>query len=63
MWKGYFSINNKKKLDKFDLVWVDIYRRYLIYRTSSLKHDIPYARDRFRQVDNIPSADTYRSEF
>ena len=23
LWKGYFALNNKKKLEKFSFIWVD----------------------------------------
>ena len=48
LWKGKFSLNNEKKLEKFALVWVDRDQRYLISNTSSLKSGIPYARDILR---------------
>ena len=36
MWKGYFALDNKKKLDKFSLVWVDRDQMYFISNNSSL---------------------------
>ena len=30
LWKGYFALDNKNKLDKFAFVWFDRYRRYFI---------------------------------
>ena len=50
-------------MDKFDYVWVDRCRRYFISNTSSLKHGIPYARDRLRQLDDSPNAVTVHVEF
>ena len=57
LWKGYFSLNQEKKLNKFTFVWVDRDRRYFISNASSLKPGMPYARDRLRQVDDSPNAD------
>ena len=36
-WKGYFALDNEKKLEEFALVWVDRYRRYFISNASYLK--------------------------
>ena len=63
MWKGYFALNNEKKLGKFFFVWVDRDWRYFISNTSSLKPGMPYARDKLIQVDYIPNADTVCVEF
>ena len=63
LWKVYFAIDNKKKLNKFSLVCVDRYQRYFIYNTSYLKPGITYARDRLRQLDEIPNADPVFVEF
>ena len=57
LWKGYFALNNDRKLDKFAFVWVDRDRRYFIFNTSSLKPGMPYARDRLRQLDDSPNAE------
>ena len=57
LWKGYLSLDNKKKLYKFDLVWVERDRRYLIYNTTSLKPDLNYTKESSRQVDDITNAD------
>ena len=54
MWKGYFALDNEKKLDTFAFVWVDRDQRYFIFNTSSLKPGILYTRDRFRQFDDSP---------
>ena len=37
MWKGYFALDNKNKLEKFAFVWVDRDRRYFISNTSSAR--------------------------
>ena len=63
MWKGCFTLDNKKKLDKFTFVWVDRDWRYFISNTSSLKPGMTYARDRLIQVDDIPNVDPVRVEF
>ena len=63
MWKGYFSIDNKKKFDKLSYVWVDRDWGYFIYNTTSLKPVVPYARDRLIQVDDSPNTDPVRVEF
>ena len=63
MWKGYFALDNKKKLYKFDFVWVDRDRRYFIYNTSSLKPGMPYTRDMLRQVDDSTDVDPVHIEF
>ena len=63
LWKGYFAIDNKKKLEKFAFVWVERDRRYLIYNNSYLKPGMPYARDRLRYLDYSPNADPVRVEF
>ena len=34
LWKGYFALDNNKKLDKFAFVWVDRDWRYFISNTS-----------------------------
>ena len=43
LWRGYFYLDNKKRLDKFAFVWVDRYWGYFIYNTPSLKPGVPYA--------------------
>ena len=63
LWKIYFALDNKKKLDKFALVWVNRYRRYFISNTSYLKPGIPYERDRLIQVDDSPKTDPVCVEF
>ena len=63
LWKGYFALDNEKKLDKFSFVWVDIDRGCFIYNTSSLKNCTPYARDRLRKLDDIPNIDPVCDEF
>ena len=63
MRKGYFAIDNGKKVDKFFFVWIDRDRRYLISNTSSLKPGMPYEMDRLRQLDDSPNADPVRVEF
>ena len=63
MWKGYFSLDSKKKLEKFAFVWVDRDRRSFISNTSFLKPGMPYARDRIRQLDDGPNADPVCVEF
>ena len=63
LWKGYFSLSNEKKLDKFALVWVDKDRRYFISNTSSLKPGIPYARERLIHMDDSTNADPVPVEF
>ena len=55
LWKGYFFLDDKKKLDKFAFVWIERYRKYFISKTSYLKPGIPYARDRLRQLDGSPN--------
>ena len=44
-------------------VMIDRYRRYFISNISSLKYGMPYARERLRQVDDIPNADTVCVDF
>ena len=61
--KGYVDIHNEKKLDKFSFVWVDIYQRYLIYNTSSLKPGMQYERERLKQLDDITNVDIVRVKF
>ena len=63
LWKGYFDIDNKKQLDKFVFVLVDIDWRYFISNTLSLTPAMPYARDRLRQVDDSPNSDPVCVEF
>ena len=63
MWKGYFDPDNKKKLDKFTLVWFERERRNFFSNTSYLKPGLPYTSDRLRQVYNIPNADPVCVEF
>ena len=63
MWKVYFALDNEKKLDKFDFVWVDRDRRYFIYNTSSLKPGMTYTRDMLRQVDDSTDVDPVHIEF
>ena len=57
MWKGYYALDNQKKLENFALVWVDRYQRCLISNNSSLKRGIPYGRDRLRHLDYSPNVD------
>ena len=57
MWKGYFYLDDKTKLNKFAFVWVDIDWGYFIYNTPYLKPGVSYARDRLIQVDDSPNAD------
>ena len=61
--EGILSIGNEKNLDKLSFVWFDIYRRYLISNTLSLKTGMSYARDKLRQVDDSPNADPVRVYF
>ena len=63
LWKGYFDLDNDNKLGKTALVWVDKDRIYFISNTSSLKHGMPYERDRLRKLDDSPHAYTVRVEF
>ena len=63
LWKGYFSLDNEKKLDRFAFVWVDRYRSYFISNTPYLIPGLSYARDRLRQVDDSPNADQARVDF
>ena len=63
LWKGNFDFNSKKKLEKFAFILVDRDRRYSISNTSSLKLDMPYEKDRLRQVDDSPNADSVHVEF
>ena len=63
LWKGYFSLDNEKELDKFAFVWVDRYQRYFISNTSYLKPGMPYTRDRLRKLDDSTNAYTVRVEF
>ena len=63
MWKGYFALDNKKKLDKFAFVWVDRYKGYFISNASSLKPGIIYSRDSLRQVGDITNANPFHVEF
>ena len=60
LWKGYFSLDNKKKLEKLAFVWVDRDWGCFIYNTPSFKPGVSYARDRLRQVDDSPNADPVR---
>ena len=57
LWKGYVSLDNKNKLDKFAFVWVDRDWGYFIYNTPSLKPGVSYERDRLRQMEDSPNAD------
>ena len=63
LWKGYFSLDKKKKLENFAFVWVDIDWGYFIYNTPSLKPGVSYARNRLIQVDDSPNADQVCGEF
>ena len=63
LWKVYFALDNKKKLDKFDFIWVDRDRMYFISNTSYFKSGMPYERDRLRQLDYSPNADPVCVEF
>ena len=63
MWKGYFSLDNDNKSDKFALVWANRDRRYLTSNTSSFKPGLTYARERVMQVYNIPNSDPVHVEF
>ena len=63
LWKGCFSLDNEKKLDKFDFVWVDLDQRYFISNTSYLKPSIIYARDSLILVDDSLNADPVCVEF
>ena len=48
LWKGYFYLDKKKKLDKFAFVWVGRERWYFISNTSYLKPVMIYERYRLR---------------
>ena len=50
-------------MDKFSFVWVDIYRRYLIYNTSSLEPGMQYERERLKHLDDITNVDLVRVKF
>ena len=63
LWKGYFSLDDNTKLDKFAFVWVDRDWGYFIYNTPSLKHGVPYAMDRLIHVNDSPNADQVCVEF
>ena len=63
MWKGYFTLDNEKKLEKSTFVWVDIDQRYFISNNSSLKPGITCARERLKHVDYSLNADPVRIEF
>ena len=63
LWKGYFSLDKERNLDKFVFLWVDRDRRYFISNTSYLKPGMPYARDNLRQLDDNPNADPFFVEF
>ena len=63
LWKGYFTLYNKKKLDKFAFFWVDRDQMYFVSKNSSLKPGIKYARDRLRQLDDIPNVDPVNVKF
>ena len=56
LWKGYFALDNEKKLEIFVFVSVERDQMYFISNTPSLKPGIPYARDRLIQVDDSPNA-------
>ena len=61
--KGYFDIDKDNKLDKLELVWVDIDQMYFISNTPSLKPGMLYAMDRLIQVDDSNNTDPVRVEF
>ena len=63
LWKGYFALDNKKKLYKLAFVWVDRGQRCFIYNTSSLKPSMPYARYRLIQVDYCPNTYPFCVDF
>ena len=63
LWKGYFSLDDNTKLDKFAFVWVDRDWGYFIYDTPSLNPGVPYAMDRLIHVNDSPNADQLRVEF
>ena len=63
LWKGYFDLDNEKKLNKFAFVWVDRDRRYFISDTSYLKPVMTYAGDNLIKVDNSPNVDPVRVDF
>ena len=63
LWKGYFALDNEKKLDKSTLVWVDKDQIYFISNTSSLRPGMPYERDKLIRFDDSPHAYTVRVEF
>ena len=63
MCKGYFGIDNEKKLNCFAFVWVDRDQRYFISNTPPYKNGLPYAWDRFRQVDDSRNENPVCVEF